>query len=419
MTSLCKQYYNESVECRCRDYNISNIPDLWEATFNSINDLISLHDKKSTIIRVNTAFADTFKKRPNELVGKKCYEVVHRSTTPCPNCPHQQTIKTLEPVTEEFYEPILGKYVQVSTSPIFDDKSEIIGTVHIIKDITERIQAKEALIKANKLLGKEVEKQTNDLIEANMALEREVVDRKKAEAVKEELIRHKDMFITRLGHDLKTPLTPLVGLLPLIRNQVDDPKTQNLIDACVLNVKRIKYLAIKAIKVARANSITRVIAMENVPVMLKVNDYIEKRDFIIKQKRIAFENNIGPEIIIMANEADLEELFYNLISNAVKYTPENGAVTIDAKVDDEKVTVSIKDTGIGLSEQHIDRIFDEFFKVDEARHELNSSGLGLSICRKIVENHGGTIWAESKGEGHGTTFYFTIKAGRPGREDEL
>ena len=82
--------------------------------------------------------------------------------------------------------------------------------------------------------------------------------------------------------------------------------------------------------------------------------------------------------------------------------PDGGTVTIDSKNGDGFVIVSVKDTGIGMSNGAVGHIFDEFYKVDDSRYDLNSSGLGLSICKRIVERHGGTIWAESAGKGKGT-----------------
>jgi signal transduction histidine kinase len=96
------------------------------------------------------------------------------------------------------------------------------------------------------------------------------------------------------------------------------------------------------------------------------------------------------------------------LNNAIKYTNGPGTVLIDAKQDHAFVTVSIKDTGIGMSDQQLNKIFDEFYKADASRHDFDSSGLGLSICKRIVEKHNGRIWAESEGLGKGSTFYFTV-----------
>jgi len=106
----------------------------------------------------------------------------------------------------------------------------------------------------------------------------------------------------------------------------------------------------------------------------------------------------------------MKELFDNLISNAVKYSqPDGVTITLDAQKKDDNIIVSIKDTGIGLESNQIEHVFDEFYKVDYSRHDLQSTGLGLSICKRIVEKHGGRIWVESQGKGKGSTFYFTLK----------
>jgi signal transduction histidine kinase len=229
----------------------------------------------------------------------------------------------------------------------------------------------------------------------------------------EKLVRQKDMFIMRLGHDLKTPLTPLVTLLPLARKMVEDRKLQEMLDANIQNVDYMKELVIKTLKLARANTISDETKAVDMNLTRNVNTYIEKRKFILDRADIRVENRIGPDINIRANSMDLEELFYNLISNSVKYSPRGALISIDAREnrDGDMVTVSVMDTGLGLTAEEQEHIFDEFYKVDESRHELDSSGLGLSICRQIVESYGGMIWSESPGKGQGSTFRFTIKKG--------
>ncbi len=414
-----EQLHNEITGHTLTEKELRRKSNEWEATFNSINDLISIHDNNYRIFRVNKAFSDAFRKKSFEIIGKKCYEVIHGTDEPVHDCPNKHAMETGTPCTGEFFEPSLGAYLQVTTSPIFDEKGENLGTVHIAKDITEQKQAQDNLMKAHTDLEKKVRERTADLVEVNRELEREVSVRKNAESEMEKLVGHKDMFITRLGHDLKTPLTPLLGLLPLIKKQAKSSEIKSLVDACMVNVLSIKDLVVNTLKLARARSFVGESAAEDLPLMSKVNGYVQNIDYIIDEKRIAIENNIGPEIVVRAEELDLEELFYNLIVNSVKYTPEDGVIIIDAKNGGGMVTVSVQDTGIGLNDEDRERIFEEFYRVDASRHELSSSGLGLSICKKIVENYGGEIWAESPGEEHGTTFHFTIKAGSPGKENKL
>jgi len=119
--------------------------DEWAMTFNSISDLVSIQDKDFRIIKANKALAATFGVPAEKLIGKKCYEIIHGTEEPWPECPHQQALQCGKPVTGEFWEPRLGRYLQVSVSPIVNKKNEMIGTVHIAQDITERKRAEEAL----------------------------------------------------------------------------------------------------------------------------------------------------------------------------------------------------------------------------------------------------------------------------------
>jgi signal transduction histidine kinase len=93
----------------------------------------------------------------------------------------------------------------------------------------------------------------------------------------------------------------------------------------------------------------------------------------------------------------------------VHFSKERGNITIFAEHCDNTVTVSVRDEGIGIAKDHLEHVFDEFFKADESRHDLEASGLGLSICKRIVQNHFGKIWAESPGHDQGTTINFTIE----------
>ena len=119
----------------------------WQTTFDSIADLVSIQSKDFKLVRVNKAYADAVGMKMEDIVGKPCYEVVHNTSSHIVNCPHQQTIETKKTVTQEVFEPRLGAYLEVSTSPIFDNDGEIIGSVHIAKNITERKVAEEELKK--------------------------------------------------------------------------------------------------------------------------------------------------------------------------------------------------------------------------------------------------------------------------------
>jgi len=117
----------------------------FDVIFDSIADLISIQDKNFKLVKVNKAYTDTFRIKPEKLFGKTCYEVVHEIKKPYPGCPHKEVLKTRKPLRIEFFEPRLGIYFDVRVSPIFNEKSEAICTLHIAKDITERKNAEKEL----------------------------------------------------------------------------------------------------------------------------------------------------------------------------------------------------------------------------------------------------------------------------------
>jgi PAS domain S-box-containing protein len=117
---------------------IKQVAKQWQETFDAIPDMVSIHDRDYHIIRVNEAFARAFGVAPEQLIGKPCYQVFHRTDTPVADCPHTHTLKTGEPVTAEIFEPGREAYFDVSTAPIFDVNADVTGSVHIARDITER-----------------------------------------------------------------------------------------------------------------------------------------------------------------------------------------------------------------------------------------------------------------------------------------
>ncbi len=138
--------FRDITERRRAEETVQKIAAEWEITFNSITDLVSVHDKDFRFIRVNKAFADLYEMKPQDLVGRTCYEVVHGTEGPPADCPHKQMLESKKGVTTESFDPRLGAYLQMSASPVFEENGELAGCVHIVKDITERKRAEEVLV---------------------------------------------------------------------------------------------------------------------------------------------------------------------------------------------------------------------------------------------------------------------------------
>lgn len=264
------------------------------------------------------------------------------------------------------------RYFWGIATPLFDKQGNQVGGIESIRDITEHRLAE----------------QEKSLLEAQL-----------------HHARMMESFMIRLGHDLKTPLTPLFALLPLVRARVADPDLKNMLDICCKNTVSIKELTDKTRMLVTLYSDIRPYELETVSLYSVVQECLDECSGGMNSKKISCHNEIDPAISVLAAPAQLHELFTNLILNAARYSHENGRVRIVAEECHDTVTVAVIDDGIGLAPQHLESIFDEFFKVDESRHDLEASGLGLSICKRIVQNHHGRIWAESAGLGKGTSIF--------------
>ena len=114
---------------------------------------------------------------------------------------------------------------------------------------------------------------------------------------------------------------------------------------------------------------------------------------------------------LQADEDRINQVLVNLVANAIQYTPEGGDVTISATPQANEIHISVKDTGIGIPPEHLVNLFTRFYRVDKSRSRNagGGSGIGLTIAKHLIEAHGGRIWAESKGDGQGSTFTFSLK----------
>jgi len=224
------------------------------------------------------------------------------------------------------------------------------------------------------------------------------------------LIKDKARFIDNLSHDLATPLTPLISLLPVVREDVKSDESTKLLDTCLKNVKYMKRVIENARELADISASNFLLKKESLYDI--VDEITVKYNVVFKSYNIRVENKIDKDTLIKTEKNRLLQLFDHLISNAVNSMPEGGSLSFESKSvkkDDKNfIQISVKDTGKGLTREETDHIFDEFYKTDESRHKIDSTGLGLTICRKIVEKHGGKIWGDSHGKDTGVTISFTL-----------
>ncbi len=222
------------------------------------------------------------------------------------------------------------------------------------------------------------------------------------------LQRTKDELVSVVSHELRTPLTSLVGFAELLLTRdFTEPQRRQCLTVMLQEGQRLTNLINDFLDVQRVESSGASLNLR--PAALRpllqwaVATAREDPDCPIT---VALPNDLPP---VLADPDRVKQVLANLLSNAQKYSPAGGTVRVAARVVDGAVEVSVRDQGLGLPADAISRLFEKFYRVDNSdRRTIQGSGLGLSVCRKIVEAHGGRIWAHSEGLGRGSTFCFTL-----------
>lgn len=234
----------------------------------------------------------------------------------------------------------------------------------------------------------------------------------------EQLLKQKDDFINQLGHDLKNPLGPLVNLTPVLLKNETDPCQKQMLEVIQRNINYINDTVTKTIELSQLDSDNINLNFEEIKLKDVAENIILKNNHLLKKNDVQVENELSSHLLCYADKVRIEEVFDNIITNAINHSQREGKISIKGSSTETTVTVSIKDRGIGMNKQQLDHVFDEFYKVDPARHDFRRSGLGTSIIKRIIEKHGGHIIIESEGIGKGTTVTFTIQKFASSKQDE-
>ncbi len=427
--------------CFLLEQKLKTAEERYKQLFETVPDAVIVLAEDGAILDCNSAMADRFHADKEEIIGKNMHKLLPSDIDKNRTIIAQQALTTgrIQTNTDETnglytsntYIPlktntkkknliIISKDITKNTilekekeEKIHDLQETELATLNIMEDMQETVEnlrnAQKEISEKNEelyMMNEELQSTQDELRELNEDLEKKVSERTRKIR---ELLEQKDEFISQLGHDLKTPLTPLITLLPIIRQRQADKKSKELLDVGIKNIHYMKDLVIKTLQLARLNAPAAFLDTNDIQLSEQLAKTLEANKILLDQHTITIENNIETTLVVQADRTQLSELFENLLTNALKHTPKDGMITFDAQPQGEEILVSIKDTGLGMTKEQLSHIFDEFYKVDSSRHDLESSGLGLPICKRIVEKHGGKIWAESKGPGKGSTLYFTLK----------
>jgi two-component system phosphate regulon sensor histidine kinase PhoR len=218
-------------------------------------------------------------------------------------------------------------------------------------------------------------------------------------------------FIANVSHELRTPLTSIKGYAEtLLDAQAPDGHIREFLEVIRRNAERMARLTEDLLVLARVESGEQKLDIEPVSSRELLEDALApfRNEAKASSVELALKDSI--EVVVEADRDALQQVFGNLIGNALKYAGTGGRIELGARPLDTSVEFYVRDFGPGIASEHLPRLFERFYRVDKARsREGGGTGLGLAIVKHIVLNHGGAVRAESE-LGHGCTFFFTLPA---------
>jgi two-component system NtrC family sensor kinase len=334
---------------------VENAKREWELSIDSIEEGIMMVDENCRIMRTNRALAKWLNTTPNELVGQYCHRAIYGQETPLAYCQNARSSSVQAPLSEwELEQPNLGGMFHFTTYPLRNDAGAYIGAVNVLKNVTAEKQLEAQMIQSQKLSAT-------------------------------------GRLAATLAHEINNPLQAIQGCLELAHaNLGDSSKQKRYLAMATAELERVATIVQRMLEFNRPAKGTQ----EMTDVRKIVDDVLALSAKRLQHGKIVvrseWETNV-PEI--RSNGNQLQQVFLNLILNAVEAMPNGGALVIRGRSIDEKgrwLAISIADSGIGIEPGNLDKIFEPFYTT-----KAEGSGLGLSVCHNIVTNHGGRISVES------------------------
>lgn len=228
-----------------------------------------------------------------------------------------------------------------------------------------------------------------------------------------ELDKLKDDFLNLTTHELKTPLIPIKSQAQLLLAGdygALNKEQSEAMEMILRNEENLNRLSSDVLDIAKIRSNKLNLALEKASLNEAIAEMIKNLKTTAEEKHIDLSFSPAPELPkILIDKTRIEQVVGNLLGNAIKFTPEGGKIKIKIQKKENNIITTVEDTGIGLSQENIEKIFTPFFQVESnLARKYHGTGLGLPICKGIIENHNGKIWADSQGEGKGTSFSFSL-----------
>ena len=339
-----------------------------QAILSSLAEGIVMRDSENRIILVNPAAEQLLDLKTEDVLGKDADDYLGVKKKDIEAIQAKEAAgEVVAPLTRKLGDRVLS----INVRPIKTADGQRLGTVCAIRDVTE--------------LAK--------------------VDQMKTE------------FVSTVSHELRTPLTSIKGYVDLVvdgeAGEINETQ-RGFLSIVQSNTDRLVGLINDLLDISRIEAGGLQLNITTLPLDQVIREVAVSLHNQIEEKELSLELALPQEPIqVRGDRARITQVLTNLLSNAYKFTPEGGKISVSAKVTDSQVQVDVTDTGTGISAQNQKKLFTKFFRVDSSTtQEVGGSGLGLTITKSIVEMHGGKIWVKSE-IGKGSTFSFTLPAVAP------
>ncbi len=352
---------------------------------NNLAEHVSYLDPDFNILWANDYVSAKHKKSGKELFGETCHKAIYGRNNPCEPCPVARALQTGETCTDITQTPD-GRYWKMTGNPVLGDQGELIGVLDISLDITDLIKAEKELEKLNKILEDKVKERTNEL---------------------EKLNRELDAFTYSVSHDLRAPLRRIEGFSQMLIEDHSaglDEEGKKCLERIIVAGARMDDLINDLLNLSRVTR--REVSFKKVDLSAIVSSYLRFLNDREPREKVEFKVTAGLEAC--CDSGLLRIALENLLDNAWKFTAHNHLTVIEfgrTEIRDRQVFF-VKDNGAGFVQSYASKMFKPFQRL-HSEYEYPGTGIGLSIVSRIIDRHGGEIWAEGS-VGNGAVFYFTL-----------
>lgn len=348
-------------------------------------------DINGIILDCNVHYANSLGYSKKEIIGKSIFKHAAKQSAGTMKKSFEQWKKTGIVKNEEIWLKRKNGTMfptLLSATNLSDSEGRLIGSNTALEDITEIHEARKKLE------------------DHELKMKEQLIQLKKLSALK-------DDFLTMITHELKTPLVPIIGYLDIIMSE----KFGQLNEEQKKRLKIIRTSTGSLLKLisdlldAQKIEIGQLMLNKDMHDLDKIiKDVVEKMKPDIDKNNIELTLDLDEQVVVLCDNSRIEQVLSNLISNSLDFCPkQNGKITIKLYSKDNDAHIVVKDNGIGIIKESIAKIFVKFYQVDtHLTREHGGTGMGLAVCKGIVEGHGGKIWAESKGKGKGAEIHILL-----------